>query len=74
MIDFRQFNLLTARAAEEIIVRPVDTTVISGKIGQRKIKQLELLYNNVKGHLYDMELLVLIACATNSTQFEMFGA
>jgi hypothetical protein len=51
----------------------MDTSVIIETIGQRKIRQLEVLYNNKLKHRNDMELLVLITCAEEGGNFLLFG-
>jgi len=46
IVDFRNFNHEKGSRASDIKIRPVGTSLISEKIGTRRIRQLELLYNN----------------------------
>ena len=77
-VDFTYFNIQMANV-DEIQVKEVNTEVIADTLGQRKIKQFELLYNNLYSHAYEMELMVLISCVetadpTALPSFEIFGA
>jgi hypothetical protein len=64
---------------DDIKVKEINTELIAKCVGERKIKQFELLYNNLHSHLYDLELLILISCVETSDtkaepKFELFGA
>jgi len=48
-IDFRMFGIQKANV-EDISVKEINTELICLSIGQRKIKQFELLYNNMQSH------------------------
>jgi hypothetical protein len=76
-IDFREFGPQGSSA--DIKIREIDTTTIILKIGERDIKQLQMLYNNASPYTYDMELLILVDCSDNKEDksgqtFELFGA
>ena len=59
IVDFRNFNPSTGTAAD-IEIKEVNTEVMSEVIGNKKIKQLKLVYNNIEAHKYELELLILI--------------
>lgn len=78
VIDFRSFDLKT-KVISNIISDAVDTGIIADVIGNRRIKQLDFIWNNLESNGYELELVVLISCMEiqgldPKQSFEMFGA